>query len=645
MDKVTSPQMNEAEAHAADRLRGGEVGRLVSATDWSKTQLGPIERWPTSLRTLLDIVLGSRFPMLLWWGRELLHFYNDAVLPILSEKHPAALGVPAEQVWTEAWGIAGPMAHGILSGGPATWVEDLQLFIRRAGIAEESYFTFSFSPAPAEGGVGGVLITVQETTAKVRSERQIRMLHELAASASNTKGEDDAYRISMQVLAQNELDLPFALLYRVSQGEGLAELVGASGLAGYEGPAKPARMTLEASADRNTWPLREVLTTGEAALLEDLARRFGPLPAGRWGGRPERAIAIPLCRAGQSAPYAVLIGGLSPHRPFDEWYQGFLRATAEHVMAVIEHARAYEQERRRAEELAEVDRAKTAFFSNVSHEFRTPLTLMLGPLEDALREGGLAEPHRERIETAYRNSLRLLKLVNVLLDFSRIEAGRAHALYQPTDLAALTRQLASHFQSAAARAGLALSVDCPPLPEPVYVDREMWEKIVLNLLSNAFKHTFEGGITVRLAWRDGPQLTVEDSGVGIAPEELPRLFNRFHRVKGAAARSYEGTGIGLSLVKELVEAHAGFIRVESEPGRGSRFIVSLPAGAAHLPAGRIGTDADIAAAGGAAAYVREVMHWLPSAPASGPSAQPPDPGSEPRVHAIATGTRAHPVGG
>lgn len=266
--------------------------------------------------------------------------------------------------------------------------------------------------------------------------------------------------------------------------------------------------------------------------------------------------------------------------------------------------------------LAEIDIAKTAFFSNISHEFRTPLTLMLGSLEDELGERGKPSAARlERIEIAHRNGLRLLKLVNALLDFARIEAGRMHAHYQPTNLAELTAELASSFHSATERTGLTLTIDCPSLPEVVYVDREMWEKIVLNLISNAFKHTFQGGIVIRLAWLDGTaQLSVEDSGVGIATEEIPRLFERFHRVRGAASRTHEGSGIGLSLVRELVQLHSGSIRVESELGKGSRFIVTLKAGAAHLPAGQVAKgDEGVPAGRTAAAHVQEALSWLPSA--------------------------------
>ena len=595
---------------------GGEMGRLVRAMDWSKTPLGPPQSWPKSLQTMLGVVLGSRFPMLLWWGPDLLHLYNDAYRPILRDKHPASLGAPAAQVWAEVWEVAGPMARGVLAGGPATWTEDLQLFINSEGIAEETYFTFSYSPVPGDDGhVGGVLNTVQETTAKVHGERQARMRHDLAARTAEVKTVKDAYRIILEVLAANEADLPFALLYVLSEPGEAAELAGEAGWSDYLGPAKPARIVLDEPRAPGGWPLAEVMKSGGAVIVADLAARFGTLPLGRWHARPTHAIALPLTRAGHAAPYAVLVAGISPHRALDERYQRFFRATADQIMAVVAAARTYEEERARAEALAEIDRAKTAFFSNVSHEFRTPLTLMLGPLEDELGERALPPTSRERIATAHRNGLRLLKLVNTLLEFARIEAGRVQAHFQPTNLAALTTELASSFQSALERGGLTLTVECPPLPELLYVDREMWEKIVLNLLSNAFKHTFKGGIAVRLRWVEGAaQLSVEDSGVGIAAEEIPRLFDRFHRVKGAPSRTHEGTGIGLSLVRELVHSHAGDIRVDSQLGKGSRFTVTLKAGTAHLPTDRIGAHPQLTAPGrSAAAYVEEALHWLPAA--------------------------------
>ena len=262
--------------------------------------------------------------------------------------------------------------------------------------------------------------------------------------------------------------------------------------------------------------------------------------------------------------------------------------------------------------LGELDAAKTAFFSNVSHEFRTPLTLILGPAERALA-GPKATLEGDDLAALHRNALRLLRLVNSLLDFSRIESGALSMCFAPTDLAALTAGLAGAFQSLFEAAALELVVDCPPLPEPVYVDPAQWEKVVMNLVSNAFKFTFEGQIAVRLRWRgDRVELEVSDTGTGIPQPELPRIFERFHRVEGARGRSFEGTGIGLSLVHELVRLHGGEVRVESEVGRGSTFVVQIPTGTAHLSQDGMIQMAAPAPSGGtdAPAQLLEAKQWL-----------------------------------
>jgi signal transduction histidine kinase len=279
------------------------------------------------------------------------------------------------------------------------------------------------------------------------------------------------------------------------------------------------------------WPLAAVAHRGEVQIVEDLVARFGELETGHWPAPPRQAVVLPLREAGQAQLAGIAVFGVSPYRALDHDYLSFLSLATGHIATAVSNAQAYESERRRAEALAEIDRAKTAFFSNVSHEFRTPLTLMLGPLESVLATGALAPGEREQLATAHRNSLRLLKLVNSLLDFSRIEAGRIKAAFTPTDLASLTTDLASNFRSAMEAAGLKLIVDCPSLSQPVYVDRDMWEKIVLNLLSNAFKFTLEGSVTVHLREQEGKAvLTIADTGTGIPASELPHIFERFHRV-------------------------------------------------------------------------------------------------------------------
>jgi signal transduction histidine kinase len=322
---------------------------------------------------------------------------------------------------------------------------------------------------------------------------------------------------------------------------------------------------------------------------------------------------LPLATPGQARLAGVLVTGVSPRRALDDEYRGFFELVAGHSAGAIADARAYEAERRRAEALAELDRAKTAFFSNVSHEFRTPLTLMLGPLEDLRGAPAVPADVRERLDLIQRNGVRLLKLVNALLDFSRIEAGRVEAVYEPTDLAAYTAELASVFRSAVERAGLRLVIQCRPLSAPVYVDRAMWEKVVLNLLSNAFKFTFEGEITVSVSQAaDHALLEVRDTGIGIPAAELPHVFERFHRVRGARGRAHEGTGIGLALVQELIRLHGGTVTATSEPGTGTTFTVAIPTGAGHLPAERVGIErAPASTALGATSYVDEALRWLP----------------------------------
>jgi PAS domain S-box-containing protein len=273
-----------------------------------------------------------------------------------------------------------------------------------------------------------------------------------------------------------------------------------------------------------------------------------------------------------------------------------------------------DDQKRVEESLAALDRAKTTFFSNVSHEFRTPLTLMLGPLEEIQKEAKeqMSPERHELLATVRRNGLRLLKLVNTLLDFSRMEAGRAQTSYQPTDLASFTSEIASAFDSAMKNAGLCFSVECQPIADPVYVDRDMWEKIVLNLLSNAYKFTFEGDVALTLKSVDGAvELEVRDTGVGIPEEHREHVFERFHRIERNRVRTYEGTGIGLALVQELVKLHGGSVRVASAVGAGSTFTVTIPSGTDHLPAERIQAAQTLASTTiRADAYVEELKQWL-----------------------------------
>jgi PAS domain S-box-containing protein len=595
--------------------RGGEMGERTRAFDWSTTPLGPVAGWPQSLRSAVSFLLPSKAQIVLFWGPDLITIYNDAYRPVFGGKHPHVLGLPAREAWSELW-LTGlkDLFEGVLSTGEAYWASDRPFFMERYGFLEETFFDVSYDPVRDESGrVGGLFCIVSETTTRVVGARRLKTLRELSArTQEQAKSVEEVCERAALTLAENPHDVPFALLYLLDDDGRRAALAGLTGVGRDTFPG-PAVIEL-ASAD-GPWPLRQVVETGRAVEVQGLSEKFGPLPGGAWPESPERAVVLPMARPGQAQPAGFVVAGVSPRLAFNDDYKGFLDLLAAHVATAVANARAYEEERRRAEALAELDRAKTAFFSNVSHEFRTPLTLMLGPVADLLAKShsDLSPAAAGQLEVVNRNGLRLLRLVNTLLDFSRIEAGRVKATYQPTDLAAFTTDVASVFRAAIERAGLRLVVDCERLREPVFVDRDLWEKIVLNLISNAFKFTFQGEITVRVRQVGSyAELRVQDTGTGIPAVEMPRLFERFHRVQNARGRTHEGSGIGLALVLELVKLHGGTIAAESVLGQGTTFIVAVPLGSGHLPRDQIGESRALAPTGmGATPYVDEAIGWLP----------------------------------
>jgi len=576
---------------------GGEMGALIRSMDWSQTTLGPIEGWSAALRTSLSTVLASPFPMALYWGPEYVHLYNDAYRPLLGTKHPAAMGKVVHDMLQEIRDVVEPMLESVHHSMRPYSVEDLPLLLERRGFMEECFFTWSFIPTRDEHGqYAGIVTMGTETTHRVLNTRRLKVIRELSIRTAHERTQEGVFRSMEQVLAENRADVPFALLYRV-EGE-RAQRVLRTGLEDAPGSVEPR---LE---DGTHWPLREVVSSGRERFIEPWDSRLGPT----------RALLMPMTLDTDGNLNAVLVVGLSARLPLDENHQDFLRLLSRQVAADAARAHAFEEERRRVERLVELDRTKTAFFSNISHEFRTPLTLMLGPLGDMLSNQGepLSASQRERLALVHRNGLRLFKLVNSLLGFARMEAGRATLTYRATDLTAFTAELVSHFESAIQRAGLRLSVELPALSEPVWVDREAWEKVVFNLLSNALKYTFEGSISVALR-QEGTEavLSVRDTGTGIAAEALPHVFERFHRVEGTRARSHEGSGIGLFLVRELTRLHGGSVSAQSELGEGSTFTVRLPFGSAHLPREQVSEAAASGeTASRAAPYLDEANGWL-----------------------------------
>ena len=566
---------------------GGSMGALMRDLDWSQTSLGPVSTWPQSLLTTLGILLDSGYPMYIAWGDHFIQFYNDAFRPILgSSKHPAALGNSTRTTFAEIWNTIGPMFQSVMDTGIATTYTDQLMPLDRNGFTEECYFTFSYSAIREAGKVGGVLVTVLETTERVLRERRERSLQRLSALLA--RGTLDS--ICTQALHQidkNPDDLPFAVFFSADAEPQLLR--------------HTTTLSPHFAASLVPWFQKGPLDIVTLPSTPSLTHRSEPI---------ERAIVIPITPIGYAQPVVYLLAGLSPRLALTSEYKSFFQRIAAALAITLAEAEAYETERKRAEALAELDRAKTAFFSNVSHEFRTPLTLMLGPLQELLERPERHSPDIiENLQLVQRNATRLQKLVNSLLDFARLESGRIEARYEPLDLAAFTVELAGVFRAAIEQAGLSFVVECPKQPCMVQVDREMWEKIVFNLLSNALKFTFEGEIRLQLSVQhEHVQLIVQDSGVGIPKDNLSQVFERFHRVQGTRARTHEGTGIGLSLVKELIALHHGEIYVESDIDRGSHFVVRIPLEQPRQVAS--GTSRKLESTTvGAAAIVEELTTW------------------------------------
>jgi signal transduction histidine kinase len=443
------------------------------------------------------MMLANRLPMLLWWGPQYVSIYNDPYIPVLGNKHPWALGQPVSECWKEIWHVLKPLIDTPFHGGPATWDEDILFVIKHHEFAEETHWLIAYSPVPDDtvpGKIGSVLATVHEATEKVVGQRRMVALRDLGTRPAEAKTAEEACAVAARMLEAHAEDTPFALLYLTEGGGRHARLAATAGVAPGQ-DISPELVDLDGNEGRG-WPLSEAKRTMRSQVVADLGARFTAVPPGPWPDPPATAVVLPVRSITARELAGFLVAGVSSRLRLDDAYMGFLDLAAAQIANAVGNARAHEEERRRAQALAELDRAKTAFFSNVSHEFRTPLTLMLGPVEEVLARPDLPDTAAAQLEVVNRNWLRLLRLVNSLLDFSRIEAGRVKAAFEPTDLADFTAELASNFRSACERAGLSLTVDCPPVGEPVFVDRPMWGKVVLNLLSNVFKYTLEGGIAV-----------------------------------------------------------------------------------------------------------------------------------------------------
>ena len=604
----------DLQKNAPDFLSGGgEMGERIRDFDWSKTPLGEPEHWQQSLKTCVRIMLTSSQPIWIGWGKDLIKLYNDPYRAIAGGKHPGALGQPASMVWKDIWKDIASMLERVMEKNEGTYVESQLLIMERNGYPEETYFTFSYTPIPGDsGGTEGMFCANTDNTDRIISERQLRTLTQLGKALIDAKTTKEVFDNTIRTLKENPQDFPFAALYELDADGKMLSLAGKTTT--LPETAFPPEIEME-KAQTLIPLLAEVTETRKPMVLGNVIETFGALPSGPWQQPPHELILVPISSPSRKHPAAILKVGLNPYRKADEKYRNFFDLVADQIATGVNNVENLEAERQRMEALEALDKSKTIFFSNISHEFRTPITLMLGPLEELLQHpsGNLSDQEMQSIATTHRNAMRLLKLVNTLLDFSRIESGRQQAVYVRTDIATLTENLAGNFRSVMEKAGLELIVHAQSLIQPVYVDRQMWEKIIFNLLSNAFKYTLKGRISVVISENEHAAIvTVEDTGVGIPEHEIPHMFERFHRVQNTTGRTHEGTGIGLSLIREFVKLHGGTIEVESTEGVGSAFTVTIPHGKAHLPADKVFDQELLSTDDISIAYVKEANSILDS---------------------------------
>jgi signal transduction histidine kinase/DNA-binding response OmpR family regulator len=576
MTESSYAQRDPSTDPATDGSARPSMRSVYDEVDWSATHLGPRDSWPALLRLLVDLCLDSEFPVQISWGPDLLVLYNDAYVPLLgAERHPWALGRPAREVGPHPWPASEEHLRKVMETGRAYHSSDQQLIINRHGYPEEAYFTFSLSVIrDADGMIVGLFNAITETTQHILYERRLQVLRRLGAmSVTADESLSSTCRAAVEVIGRNRKSVPFAAVY-------LSDLPdqGPRRTAGYGFAETTAAACELVEVAPTSGPVLEVMERGGTELVSGLRDRypgvFEPGPLGPL--TPDQAFILPIVMLGTRKPMGVLVLGVNPYWRPDEAYTAFAAMAARQLGVIVTDAVSYQSERKRQLALAELDRARTEFFQNVSHEMRAPLTMLLTPLQDILDEPGvvLSAAARDTVQTSIRAGDRLQRVVDALLDTSRAESGGLIPDREDIDLASVTADVAEGYRPAT-EGRLNLRVDMPTEPLRAYVDRAMWTTIVTNLVNNAVKFTPEGEVAVSLSGDDTEVvLTVADTGVGIPTDEQAQIFERFHRARNGDQQP--GSGIGLALVADLTSAHGGSVDVDSEPGEGSRFVVRLP---------------------------------------------------------------------
>lgn len=562
------------------------MGELCRQFPWESTSLGPVDRWPQSLCTIVNTMLNTRHPMFLFWGPELIQFYNDSFRPSFAKgpRHPGALGAKGKEFWTDVWDTIGPQIDGVMKHGEATWHEDQFLPILRNGRMEDVYWTYSYSPVRDDDGrINATLVVCQETTGAVQTRKDIERARDSAAR--------------LQTLT--------ALLAQATTVEKVLSLVTAEGIDAtgartaaifFRSPDNPDDLlTIRSrgipshiSDEYNRFPLSSktpgaaVVRTGEPMFVERRAELYKEFPGAVhvWEAVGSQAAAIvPLAINGET--HGAISFTYDTPRTFALEDRSFFLALGNQCALALERARLFAAESEARSLAQAASRGKSEFLAIMSHELRTPLNAIGGYAE--LLEIGVHGPvtpeQRKALERIQMSQRHLLGLINAVLNYTRVEAGNVSYAYEPVPIAE-TMALCEALTMPQMRAkGLTLEVErCEPTLT-VHADREKFQQIILNLLTNSMKFTVAGG-AVRLSCEAaGSEIRVEvkDSGRGIAPEQLERIFEPFVQVDAGLTRTQEGVGLGLAISRDLARGMGGDLSVESKLDEGSTFILTMPA--------------------------------------------------------------------
>ncbi|HEX5907896.1 MAG TPA: HAMP domain-containing sensor histidine kinase, partial [Propionibacteriaceae bacterium] len=459
---------------------------VYNQVDWSATPLGPRDSWPALLRLVVDLCLDSEFPVQISWGPDLLVLYNEAYIPLLgTEKHPWALGRPASEVGPNLWPASEKHFREVMRTGRAYHSDDQQLIIDRHGYPEEAHFTFSLSAIrDADGTVVGLFNAITESTQHILYERRLQVLRRLGTvSITADDSLHSTCRAAVEVIGRNRKSVPFAAVF-ISE----SAAHGPQRVAGYGFDESAAASCELVELAPTSGPVLEVMehvgTELVAGLRDQYPGVFEPGPLGPL--TPDQAFVLPVVMLGTRRPIGVLVIGVNPYWRPDDAYTAFAAMMARQLGVIMTDAVSYQNERKRQKALEELDRARTEFFQNVSHELRAPLTMLLTPLQDILNEPGIVLPAaaRDTVETSIRAGDRLQRVADELLNLSRSQSGALMPNREDIDLASLTADVVEGYRSAI-EGRLNLRVDMPNEPLRGYVDRIMWTTIVANLVNNA----------------------------------------------------------------------------------------------------------------------------------------------------------------